>query len=553
MKRVAILLAGILILGIPLFAGGGRQSGASDSQDGLAVIKIWGANKQGTWGSETVKVSDFYDGSVKSRFWDKFVADLAKRGLKLDLTLIMEDQAPTAFQTLLAAGRLNDYDYISAMEQPDRTRLSLVEQGRLYPLNKAIEQYSGGEARDYYFNTPDGRHFAKIDTLEDGNFYWLSQNSFTWYQDESNIMGSPMVLQFRQDWLDKLGLPAPRTLDDVYNCLVAFQQNDVNDNGIRDECLSIDITNFGDGIPQWFGLGPGLVSSLNFKADSPWYHPNVKEYFTFLNRLYRAGLINVNTEGGGLNGNQYAGYAGYGVDYWVEPSVTVPSGVPPAHYEPLVIQALSNTPSYIVMSQWGYAQYYSAIMAVPAGSKNIANTTKLIDYLVSEDAWLLRWWGIEGYSYERQNGQLVQWTTAKDPVSKVDAAYSQLAEMWMGWYSLFPSYQKADIQVEWGMMFDLGKIAGQPANYRSQFYNDWLNGKYPAYQSDDTVLAFPTAREIERKAELGDLETYSSELSASLIMGEKNLSDWDSYIRELKRLGLDDLIRIHQARIDRGR
>jgi hypothetical protein len=550
MKRLGVLLAGILALVCPL-SGGGRQSGTS--QDNLAVIKIWGANRQMTWGGETVKVSDFYDGSVKSRFWDKFVADLAERGLKVDLTLVMEDQAPTAFQTMIAAGRLNDYDYVSGMEQSNRTRLNLVEQGRLYPLNKAIEQYSGGEAKNYYFNTTDGRHFAKIDTLEDGNFYWLSQNSFTWYQDQSNIMGSPFVYMIRQDWLDKLGLPMPKTLDEYYNTLVAFQQNDVNGNGIKDECVSIDISIFDIGIPQWFGLGGGLVSALDFKADSPWYHPNVKEYFTFMNRLYKAGLINVNAEGGGLNGNQYAGYCAYGVDYWVEPSVVVPAGAPPAHYEPVIIQALPNTPPYIQMSQWGYAQWYSALMAVPAGSKNIANATKLIDYLVSDDAWLLRWYGIEGYSYERKDGQLVQWTTAKDPVSKVDAAYSQLAEMWMGYYGLFPSYQKADIQVEWGMMFDLGKTAGQPAAYRRQFYNDWLSGKYSAYQTDDTVLAFPAAREIEREDELDDLRTYSSELATALVMGEESLSNWDSYIRELKRLGLDDLIRIYQARVDRGK
>jgi hypothetical protein len=34
-------------------------------------------------------------------------------------------------------------------------------------------------------------------------------------------------------------------------------------------------------------------------------------------------------------------------------------------------------------------------------------------------------------------------------------------------------------------------------------------------------------------------------------MGEKSLGNWDSYIADLKRLGLDEYVGIHQARIDR--
>ena len=48
------------------------------------------------------------------------------------------------------------------------------------------------------------------------------------------------------------------------------------------------------------------------------------------------------------------------------------------------------------------------------------------------------------------------------------------------------------------------------------------------------------------------MRTYSAELLTKLIMGEKSLEDWDSYIADLKELGLDDLIAINQARYDRA-
>jgi hypothetical protein len=34
-------------------------------------------------------------------------------------------------------------------------------------------------------------------------------------------------------------------------------------------------------------------------------------------------------------------------------------------------------------------------------------------------------------------------------------------------------------------------------------------------------------------------------------MGEKSLDNWNTYLADLKRLGLDELISIYQARLDR--
>ncbi|MFR1310396.1 MAG: hypothetical protein ACLSCO_16985 [Gallintestinimicrobium sp.] len=66
-------------------------------------------------------------------------------------------------------------------------------------------------------------------------------------------------------------------------------------------------------------------------------------------------------------------------------------------------------------------------------------------------------------------------------------------------------------------------------------------------------MAIPTVEEINKANEIStDLETYSKELLTKLIMGEKSLDDWDSYIQDLKDLGLDDLIAVQQARVDRA-
>jgi hypothetical protein len=90
----------------------------------------------------------------------------------------------------------------------------------------------------------------------------------------------------------------PKTLDEFYNALVAFQQNDTNKNGIKDEVAQISMTGFGTGVAQWFGLGTDMVSAIDYKAFSPWYQPHIQDYITYMNRLYKAGLLRVDSEGG---------------------------------------------------------------------------------------------------------------------------------------------------------------------------------------------------------------------------------------------------------------
>jgi ABC-type glycerol-3-phosphate transport system substrate-binding protein len=546
MKKIVLATAGILMGSILLFAGGSGQAGTT--ADGLTVLKMWGANKEVTSNQQTAKASDFYDGSVKSRIWDQFVADLAKNGIKLEMTLIMSDQMATAFQTMLASGRINDYDYIAPIAVDERTRLSLVEQGRLAPLNKAIQQYSDGRAKDYYFNNPQTSYFAKIDTLEDGNFYWLTLSNNSYLKDPSVPWGTAQVGLIRQDWLDQLGLSIPKTPDEFYNALAAFQQRDINGNGLRDEVAQVSMDGFGYGIPLWFGLGNDIVSAIDNKAVSPWYQSGIKDYFTYMNRLYRAGLLQVASEGGEIEANRIAYLTSYQAEFWLEPNINLPAGAAKAYYNPVVIQALPNTPARVFHESYGYPVFWGSSMhAVPANSKNIEQAVTLIDYMVSDEHYTLYTRGIKGYKYdENPDGTFTSY-----PGSEGTDRYKLYPPIW-GWQALFPSFGRTDRSDDLRVLQDQAKQYGLTAEIRKDFFDDFNNNRWPFVVGSDTVLTFPTAREVERIAAISpDLNTYNSELITALIMGEKSLANWDSYINDLKRLGLDELISIFQARMDR--
>ena len=73
------------------------------------------------------------------------------------------------------------------------------------------------------------------------------------------------------------------------------------------------------------------------------------------------------------------------------------------------------------------------------------------------------------------------------------------------------------------------------------------------YASMSTDMAVATVEENDAVDEFyTDLETRSEEILMNLIMGIYSMDDWDTYIADLQKLGLDRLIEIYQNRYDRA-
>ncbi|MBQ2434299.1 MAG: hypothetical protein II266_07675, partial [Clostridia bacterium] len=68
----------------------------------------------------------------------------------------------------------------------------------------------------------------------------------------------------------------------------------------------------------------------------------------------------------------------------------------------------------------------------------------------------------------------------------------------------------------------------------------------------NTYLALPTDEEVAILAEYeAELTTALNELFVALIRGDKDVADLDTYLDELRELGLDKVIEVYQARYDR--
>lgn len=513
----------------------------------LEVVKILGRNYTYTGANgRTVTLKD-WSTEGKSKRWEKLEEDLAQKGVKLELDLIEPDQFDTTLQTMAASGELSNYDMVNITSLDDKTKLNLVKQGQLQPISDILENYSEGPYKEFAASDA-GKFYEKRMRLEDGKIYWVTDFGVSSY-------GGVLGFQIRQDWLDAIGKEMPTTLDELFDTLKAFQDQDVNQNGEADEAVMVNYSSFSTDISAWFGLGIDITfidSTDGYTVKSPWYQEHVKDYIAYMQKLYENGLLKMedNQSGTYMANNQVACISNWGSEQWLEPQISVPEGAAYPWFVPFRIQAVEGQPSLYRGSNT-YNPGWTAT-AVPASSDKQEAIAKIFDYLVTEEAMWLTERGIEGVSYEMVDGVLTD--TLDSSLENTDAVGMAL---WCNG-SIFPRYQMIEgggPSEEASLTLAMAEANGVKNNKsgKGDFLFACLEEPEHRLFHDMNGLAVPTAEEIDRTNEIGtDLSTYSSELLTKLIMGEKSLDDWDSYMKDLQELGLDELIAIQQARCDRA-
>lgn len=559
-KLLALLLSVLMLAGV--FAGcnegtaevagsaGSKQESAAqtgtDEPAGLSTIRVMGIDNMSSNTGKEVYLSDWVNGD--SRLWQKLVDDLAERGVRLELELIKEDQYEVVCQTNLAAGLSCDFMNITPLDV--KTRLSMVEQGQLIAVNEIWENYSGGTAKEF-FTSGNGADCVKKLSLEDEKLYWIPAVTVGDYNGIST--GAPLAFHIRLDWLEKLGLAVPQTTEELFTVLTEFQAQDVNGSGDQDEVISVELKNFGTGIAQWFGLGASLTYTDDESGSilSPWYQEeNVKGYIAYMQRLVEAGLVDTSDQSSQKKAeNKISGLHTWATETWEEPAMAVAEGDEAAYLLPMTAEAISGTDPFVLL-QRGY-QISSYNFAFTSECKDLEAAGALLDYLSTDEYALFSEYGIRDYSYtEDAEGNRAKIKTGNDEV----LIMANLPALWVN-DSILPRREVNNRAEELVTITEAGKDMGYPekgfqekADFVAAIYEKGVGFS----QDPEADLAVPTLEELEKSASIKmDLETYSEELLTKLILGQKSLDEWDSYISDLKRLGLDELIEINQARLDR--
>lgn len=180
-------------------------------------------------------------------------------------------------------------DDLPDIMQVSATQLkSLVDAGMVYDMTQIFEEYQST--------------FTK-DMMDADGGVALSQSTF-----DGKLMALPNVggnkdsasmLWIRQDWLDKLGLKAPATIDELAALAKAFTENDPDGNGKADTygiAMSNTIYTGGNsdmtGFFEGFGMNPtAWIEGKNGKAEFGLIQPQMKQGLSFLADMYKNGYM----------------------------------------------------------------------------------------------------------------------------------------------------------------------------------------------------------------------------------------------------------------------
>lgn len=436
---------------------------------------------------------------------------------------------------LLASGDYPDMFYRCAFSVSEL--VTYGSQGVFAVLNDYIDQYAPNLLNVFEIEASARKEM----TMADGNIYSMPMVNV------AASSGAPRGW-INGRWLKNVGKEVPTTIDEIYDVLVAFKENDANGNGDPSDELVYSDRIEGKSITQWtrsaFGMGNLGVNMANvyfcdsvvdgelrFFANSDAY----KQQLAWINSLFKAGVIDQEM---------------FTQDI---PTFTAKGGqdLIGAFFQndnPQIIGSLNTEFVYVappknIEDGQVYAYNYGpvsnvGVFAVNAASEYIKEAVRWCDYWYGEEGQIRIRLGIEGVTYTVQpdGSFLVTEYVNKNP----DGLTSPQA---MGKYAIgfagggCPEYVTNRIE-----------IARLPKDTFDAYY---LEQEYVQLK-DRVALRFTTEEQDELNAMLNDLTTYIDENAVAFITGTKSLdTDWDAYCKTINQMGLARYMEILGASYDR--
>jgi len=288
-KQAAIWLSVVLALVLALTGCSGSSSGNNDGGQASPGASAAQSGKDAGGGAK-VKLTGLITKHPLTKplaemEWLQKVEDAA--GVDIEWQEITADWGQKK-GTMLASGDIPDI-FVGPNVITDADMAQF--QGLFLDLAPLLDQ--APSVQEMFSAKPETKAIA---AQQDGAIYGLPKYQRFWPQSATR--------QFiNQQWLDHLGLQMPTTWDELYDVLVAFKEKDANNNGDPNDEIPVDwpggiggyfnpsvlLGSMGmtltDGSGQGFYAEDGKVK--NFLTDERY-----KSMVIFLNKLYKAGLVN---------------------------------------------------------------------------------------------------------------------------------------------------------------------------------------------------------------------------------------------------------------------
>lgn len=457
--------------------GGGGKSGSADSS---APTKIQ---------MQTLNyATEFIDNT--NPIWKEFEK---RTNTQLDITWLSPTTSEEKINVMLASGDLPEVTFVESLLNPQLQKM--IGQGVFWDLTPFI--------KDYPNLSQPALAEMWTDSKVDGKNYSIPR-----YYPSYGGGAFPIL---RKDWMDKLGLQTPTTMDQFFDVLKAFKEKDPNGNGQADE---IPYAANSDTMGFVYGVFNGVQGAWKLKDDKlvPTITENAsRDALLWIKKAYDAGLFpkdfailkysqTVDLIRGGKSGgtSQSMNHA------WVTGS-KIREVVPTADYMPITYLQNAEGEKYTPSGSPYYGVYLIPKKVPEAKVKKIL---EFFDYAYGKEGNELATYGIEGVDYTVENGRKIPTPqAAKDQVG--DGNMNNLIHLISDDMSIGAVGMPDDVYNRNVEIVNERKQIKTP-NPGNELYSEAYNKYYP---------------EISKKV---------SDMRTKVIIGKDTIENYDKLIEQLR-------------------
>lgn len=425
--------------------------------------------------------------------------------------------------------------------------IKAVEDGVYLKLNDLIAQYAPNYTAVMEIN-PDIARQVKED---DGTMWSFKSIQIA----EEPSWAGPVI---RKDYLDKLGLQMPETIEEWHTVLTAFKEK-----GNVETPMLLPLGRFYacDAFAGTYGASTGEFLNKDGTVVYGPIEPGFKDFLTLMHQWYEEGLIDkdfVTRDDKSLDAQITSGKAGacavtfYGSfsSYDMAGKATDPNfNLVPAPYP-----VLNKGDDVSKALHIGNKNWYSkgCDLAISTKCQNVEAAVKWIDYRYSAEGFMLFNYGVEGVTYNWVEGPL-------DPKYGSAFFHPELQEKIK---TMHPEYTDLMVNNPDGVDTNTaadkykGPYVAQLRNPLSFALSDAVYEAMDVWSKPGKDYILPPLSVTSEEAQVeGDymsqITTYKDEMMMKFIIGAEPLSNFEKYVEQIKKLNIDKVIKARQDQLNR--
>lgn len=276
MKRKSAIVLAAAAVSMVLVAGCGNNNAGETNNIEATQKPNEGAAQSTDKPAEPLKLSvmlDLHEPEVPSDKIEKLLEE--KTNTQLDIQWVPDGSYDDKLNAAFATGSLPQAVQLKNAESLGLFR-DAIKDGQFWEIGPFIEEFPNLTKlnKDVLNNTSVG-----------GKIYALYRESAL----------SRQGIIFRKDWAEKLGLAAPKTIDELYNMLKAFKEQDPDGNGKQDTIGLTDRSDLVYGafktVSSYFGT-PNGWGEKEGKLAPEFMFAEYMDTMNFFKKLHKEGLIN---------------------------------------------------------------------------------------------------------------------------------------------------------------------------------------------------------------------------------------------------------------------